>query len=316
MGKRSMEYIKDIIDFCIEDDTVITLGKFDGIHRGHEYLMKYLAIKRAAGLKTVIFTFDIPPRRQVEGQKDGKVLTVNQEKRHLFEQYGIDYLVECPFTPEFMHMEPEAFVQMIVEQLHVKSLVVGTDFRFGYQRKGDYVLLQKLAKVYGYELQVVDKIQEAGRDISSTDIRKEILVGNIEKANHLLGYDYFVMGIVVHGNQIGRTLNVPTANIIPPKEKLLPPFGVYVTRTIIGDKKYGGITNVGCKPTIQGKNPVGIETHLFDFDEQIYGMELKVEFLQKVRPEMKFDSLDKLKEQMQKDIAFGKKYYTNITKVC
>lgn len=305
-----MEYIKNTIDFHIEEDTVISLGKFDGIHRGHEKLLEYLAKKKEQGLKTVIFTFDIPPRKQVENMECSQVLTTNEEKMQLFERHGIDYLIECPFTPELMHMEPEAFIEMLISRLHVKSFVVGTDFCFGHNRRGNYLLLQQCAAWYHYEVEVVDKVKEAGRDISSTFIREEIMEGRIEKANDLLGYCYFVCGKVVHGNQIGHTLNVPTANLVPQKEKLLPPFGVYVTKTTVCGKCYGGITNVGCKPTIEIHNPIGIENHLFDFGEDIYGEEIRIEFLKKVRPEMKFASLEELKQQMQRDIAYGKKIVT------
>ncbi len=311
-----MEYIKNTIEFQITEPTVISLGKFDGIHRGHECLMEYLAKKRQQGLKTVIFTFDIPPKLKVEKEYEAKVLTTNDEKMHVFEQHGIDYLVECPFTPEIMHMEPEDFVAMIVERLQVKDIVVGTDFRFGYKRRGDYRLLQKLASVYGYEVEVVEKVQDNGRDISSTFIREEIFAGHIEKANDLLGYHYFVQGIVVHGNKIGRTLQMPTANLVPPEEKLLPPFGVYVSRTFIDGKYYGGISNVGCKPTIEGENPIGVETNLFDFDADIYGKEIKVEFLKPVRREMKFQSLEELKAQMQKDVSYGKEIVTQMLQSC
>lgn len=313
-----MEYIRNTTDFHIEQETVVSLGKFDGIHRGHGYLLEYLEEKKQSGLKTVIFTFDIPPKRQVCSGKEEKVLTTNEEKMQLFEQYGIDYLVECPFTKELMHMEPEDFIEMIVKRLNIKSLVVGKDFHFGKNRRGDHRMLGYFADTYGYEVEVVDKIQEEGRDISSTFVREEILAGKIEHANELLGYHYFVQGKVLHGNEIGRTLNVPTANLIPAEDKLLPPFGVYVTRTTVfgSDMQvYGGITNVGCKPTIEGENPVGVETHLFGFDDQIYDTRIKVEFLAMVRPERKFHSLEELKEQMHKDIQFGENYYTNITKI-
>ncbi len=314
-----MEYIRHTTDFHIDQKTVVSLGKFDGIHRGHGYLLEYLEEKKRSGLKTVIFTFDIPPKRRTCGLKDEKVLTTNEEKMQLFAQYGIDYLVECPFTKELMQMEPEDFIEMIVKRLQIKSLVVGKDFHFGKDRRGDYRMLQQFADTYGYEVEAVDKIQENGRDISSTFIREEVSAGRIEHANELLGYHYFVEGIVVHGNEIGRTLNVPTANLIPEEDKLLPPFGVYVTRTTVfgrDSQVYGGITNVGCKPTIKGVNPVGVETHLFHFENQIYGSRIKVEFLSMVRPEKKFSSLEELKAQMQKDIQYGGNYYANITKMC
>ena len=188
-----MKYLKNTTEFYIEEPTVLSLGKFDGIHRGHELLMEHLASKKEAGLAAVIFTFNIPPRKSVE-QVEAKVLTTNEEKMHIFEQIGIDYLVECPFTREIMCMEPEDFIAKIVHQLHVKCFVVGSDFHFGHNRRGDYHMLKDLSDKYGYEVLVIDKMQEDKRDISSTFVREEIAKGNIEKANHLLGYHYFVTG--------------------------------------------------------------------------------------------------------------------------
>ena len=194
-----MKYIRNTVDFQIEEDTVISLGKFDGIHRGHELLMERLAEKKREGLKAAIFTFDIPPRRNVQ-HVEAKVLTTNEEKMHIFEEMGIDYLIECPFTEEVMHMEPEDFIRMLVERLHVKCVVAGEDFRFGHNRRGDYRMLQEYAGKLGYEALILKKMKEDARDISSTFVREEIAAGNIEKANHLLGYRYFVKGMVKPGN--------------------------------------------------------------------------------------------------------------------
>ncbi len=307
-----MKYIKDTVNFQIEEPTVISLGKFDGIHRGHELLMEKLAQKKKEGLKAAIFTFDIPPKKSVE-HVEAKVLTTNEEKMHIFEKTGIDYLIECPFTKEIMCMEPEAFIRMLSEQLNVKCIVAGEDFHFGHNRRGDYQMLKKYASLYGYEAVILKKMQEDARDISSTFVREKIMEGDIEKANHLLGYRYFVSGKVKHGRQIGRTIGIPTVNLIPPEEKLLPPFGVYMTELLIDGKKYYGVTNVGCKPTIEGNNPVGVETHVLDFKEDVYNQVVTVEFLKKIRPEQKFDSIDKLKEQMQKDIAFTRDYFENLS---
>lgn len=304
-----MKYIRNTTDFYIEEDTVISLGKFDGIHRGHELLLEHLAEKKENGLSAVIFTFDIPPRKNV-AHVEAKVLTTNEEKMHIFEKQGIDYLVECPFTKDIMCMEPENFIEKIVRQLHVKCVVVGEDFHFGHNRRGDYRMLQEYAGKYGYEVVVLKKIQEDARDISSTFVREEIARGNIEKANHLLGYRYFVTGVVKHGNQIGRTIGIPTINQLPPEEKLLPPNGVYITEVYIEEKSYWGVTNVGCKPTIEGKNPIGVETHLLDFKEDIYDKLVTVEFISRVREERKFASVEALKEQMQNDIAFGRAYFS------
>lgn len=303
-----MIYIKNTLDFYVEEPTVLSLGKFDGIHRGHELLMEKLAQKKEEGLKAAVFTFDIPPKKNVE-HIDTKVLTTNEEKRHIFEEIGIDYLIECPFTMEVMQMEPEDFIRMLVEKLHVKCIVAGDDFRFGHKRRGDYKMLQKYASVYGYEALILSKIKEDERDISSTFVREEIMAGNLEKANHLLGYRYFVSGKVKHGNRIGRTIGIPTINLIPPEEKLLPPFGVYVTEVSIDDRKYCGVTNVGRKPTIQGKNPVGVETHLLDFKEDVYDKVVVVEFRKRIREERKFSDIGCLKEQIMNDIAYARAFF-------
>lgn len=302
-----MEYIKGRLDFHVTEPTVLSIGKFDGLHRGHELLMDYVFQKKKEGLKAVIFTFDVPPKKSL-GQNEAKVLTTNAEKMHLFEQSGIDYLIECPFTEEIMHMPAEAFLKMIVEQLSIRCIVAGTDCSFGYKRRGDYKMLQKYASVYHYEAQIVDKMQYEGRDISSTFIREEIAAGNMEKADLLLGYAYFLQGMVVHGNQIGRKIGIPTINLLPPPEKLLPPFGVYAARVEINGSIYDGIANIGCKPTIAGDNPVGVETHLFDFKGDLYGRHAKVSLLKWVRGERKFQSISELKMQMEKDILFCRSF--------
>lgn len=302
-----MEYIKGRLDFHVAEPTVLSIGKFDGLHRGHELLMDYVFQKKKEGMKAVIFTFDVPPKKSLE-QDAARVLTTNEEKMHLFEQIGIDYLIECPFTEEIMHMSAEEFLKKIVEQLSIRCIVAGTDCSFGYQRRGDYRMLQKYASEYHYEAQIVDKMQYEGRDISSTFIREEIAAGNMEKAELLLGYAYFVQGTVVHGNQIGRTIGIPTINLLPPQEKLLPPFGVYAARVEIDGKRYNGITNIGCKPTIAGDNPVGVETNLFDFQGDLYGKHAKVSLLKWVRKEQKFQNVSELKVQMEKDIAFCRSF--------
>ena len=302
-----MEYIKGRLDFHVAEPTVLSIGKFDGLHRGHELLMDYVFQKKKEGMKAVIFTFDVPPKKSLE-QDAARVLTTNEEKMHLFEQIGIDYLIECPFTEEIMHMLAEEFLKKIVEQLSIRCIVAGTDCSFGYQRRGDYRMLQKYAPEYHYEAQIVDKMQYEGRDISSTFIREEIAAGNMEKAELLLGYAYFVQGTVVHGNQIGRTIGIPTINLLPLQEKLLPPFGVYAARVEIDGKRYNGITNIGCKPTIAGDNPVGVETNLFDFQGDLYGKHAKVSLLKWVREEQKFQNVSELKVQMEKDIAFCRSF--------
>lgn len=307
-----MEYIRNDLDYRIQEPTVITLGKFDGLHRGHELLMENLFAKsRGLGLKTVVFTFDIPPRQPL-GDDSARVLTTNEEKRMIFEQTGVDYLYECPFTPEVMRMEPDAFIRWITDAFCVRCIVAGNDFRFGHRRAGDYRLLEAFADRCGYELLVLEKKREYGRDISSSFVREEIAAGHIEKANHLLGYPFFVQGTVVHGRQIGRTMGLPTVNLEVPQRKLLPKNGVYTSRVRIGEESRFGITNVGCRPTVAKDGGISVETHIPDFEGDLYGRRLTVEFLRFIRPEMKFSSVEELKKQIQSDLKSN--YYENITK--
>ena len=304
--------LETIEQFHIDEPTALTIGKFDGLHRGHEKLISYLQEKQKCGLKSVVFTFDIPPRKLTEGEGI-RLLSTNSEKKALFEERGIDYLIQCPFTPEVMRMEPEDFVDWIVTNLNVKSIVVGEDCRFGHNRRGDYRLLAQLSNRYGYELQVVNKLQFEGRDISSTYIREEILKGNMELAAQLLGHPYSIDGIVQTGNQIGRTIGVPTANIEAGSSKLLPPFGVYAASIDVQGERFFGIANIGRKPTIKPKegacNPVGIEMHIFDFDRDIYREPVRISFYVFERPEMKFDSISDLQAQIKKDIVFSEHYF-------
>lgn len=304
-----MEYIRGTTEFHIDGPCVLSLGKFDGIHKGHELLLEHMKHRKQDGLAAVLFTFDIPPRPNRLGGIQ-KVLTTNEERELICRSRGIDYLVECPFTPEIMGMEPEAFIEMLIRSMHIKCIVAGTDFRFGHNRRGDHHLLRQYSGQYGYDLVVVDKVQYEGSDISSSRIRMEVEAGNMERVSRLLGYDYFVEGTVEHGRHLGSSeLNIPTVNVIPAENKLLPPFGVYVCNVCFGGKMYPGIANVGCKPTIEGENPAAVEAHIFDFAEDIYGKKLQISLLSGVRSECKFDSLAALKHQMEQDIVYGRQYH-------
>ena len=303
-----MEYISKTLDFHVKEPSVISFGKFDGLHRGHEFLMeKQIEQSNLHGYKRIIFTFDIPPKSEVLGV-ESKVIITNDEKQYVFEKSGIDYLIECPFVPQVMTMEADAFVRWIVKSLNVKCIIVGDDFRFGHNRAGDHRLLSALAGELGYELIVVDKIKDGDRDISSTYIREEIAAGHIKKSNELLGYPFFIKGRVVHGRALGRTIGIPTVNLSVPHDKLLPPKGVYMSRVLVRDNWYLGVTNIGCKPTIEGKNPIGAETYIIDFGQDVYGQDIMVELHKFVRPEMKFDSIEALKSQMSADINFTINY--------
>ena len=193
----------------------------------------------------------------------------------------------------------------------MKYLVVGTDFRFGYKGKGDVSLLKELSEELGFKLIVIDKLQDENIDISSSRIREEIQMGHIIKANQLMGRNYFIYGEVVYGRQIGRKIDFPTINIIPSKKKLIPANGVYITAVLLDGKQYNGITNVGVKPTFDDDNTLSIETHILNFEANVYGKEVKIVFLKEMRKEIKFDSAEALKAQLIIDKQQGIDFFTN-----
>lgn len=286
----------------------VTLGKFDGLHRGHQKLINLIRREQGEKNRSVIFTFDVSPRSYIL-HSPPKYLLTYEERRELAENLGVDILAECPFTEALMHMEPEDFVkEYLAERLHARYLAVGPDFRFGYQRRGTPELLKELGRTYGFRTEIVEKEKYKGRDISSTFVREELEKGHIEEVNQLLGYTYFTKGEIVHGRQLGRTIGIPTANLIPPVIKKLPLNGVYITESLIQGKTYQGITNVGYKPTVK-ENFLGVETYLFSCNADLYGQEAEVRFYRYLRPEIKFSSLEELKCQMLKDIEEGKSYF-------
>lgn len=310
-----MEYISGTKEFQILEPAVVTIGKFDGRHRGHQKLLKrMLEVKEATGYKTAVFTFDMTPGAVVEG-KNQTVITTNLERRNNLERIGIDCLVEYPFTEETARMAPEDFVKdILVGRMNARIIVVGTDCSFGYQGAGNASSLEAWKTKYGYELIVIHKEQDDNRDISSTYVREELDAGNMEKANELLGEPYAVHGTVVHGNHIGGSvLGFPTANLLPPPEKHLPAFGVYVSKVYVDGTYYGGVTNIGRKPTVGGDSPAGVETFLYGIDEDIYGKNIEVQLLSFIRPERKFDGLEQLKAQIARDRDYALEYLKNLS---
>lgn len=303
-----MKYIADNVDINLENSAV-TLGKFDGIHQGHQMLIDNVLSFKDKGYTSVMFTFLYHPYNLFSNNEFKSIYT-EEEKVKKLSQSSLDVLVSYPFTQETILIEPEDFIKTIlIEKLGAKIIVVGNDFRFGHNRRGDVNMLKAMESVYGYKVIALEKKRWQDTVISSSLIRNEIEKGNMEMVNSLLGEPYSVYGKVLHGKKIGRTLGMPTTNLIPPTNKLLPPCGVYATKTIIDNISYPGMTNIGYKPTVGKEKDKGVETYLYDFDGDLYGKEIEVQILTYERPEVKFDNLEDLKNKMQEDLLYGRKYF-------
>lgn len=303
-----MEYICGKTEFQYHN-TCVTLGKFDGLHRGHQLLFSYLQKYEKQGYTSVMFTFDYHPGN-LFSEREIDLIYTEEEKKALLTEQGPQVLISYPFTKESASMEPEEFItKVLIHQLDAKIIVVGNDYHFGRKRRGDIAMLREFSKSYGYELIVCDKLKFDGQVISSTRIRKELSLGHIEQVNDMLGHPYTIVGPVVPGRQLGRTIGIPTVNILPLPHKLLPPFGVYASKVRMNGRSYYGVTNIGCKPTVEDSGQVGVETYIFDFHEYIYGQEISVELYTYHRGEAKFSSVEELKLVMEKDIEFAKEYF-------
>lgn len=292
-----MEILKGI-NFKIKNSAV-SLGKFDGIHQGHRLLLQEI-LEKNAGVPTV-FTFEMPENAGRTGDSFRQQIYSQREKDRILENIGIRREILFPFNEATRQMSPKEFIEKILHDAMDAGLVcVGEDFHFGKDRSGDVALLQKYAEKYQYQLKVFPKLRIDGDVVSSTGIRSLLQKGKLERANRLLGEPFFFMGEVIHGNALGRTLQMPTANIKPESGKLLPPAGVYASRVTVGDQTYPAVSNLGYKPTV-GTNSVSLESYLFDFHQDIYGEEIRVSFYRFLRPEQKFADLEALQKQMLQD---------------
>lgn len=301
-----MRYIHSA-EFSLKN-TAVALGKFEGLHLGHQLLFTEVMNQKKNNLQSVIFTFDTPPA-VLFGQKGKRQIYTGRERYRILKNYGIDVMIEHPFTKEFAALEPEEFIRdVLVNKAGAKVIVVGKDFRFGKKRSGGIAELSRYADKYGYHLITLEKLQMDGEDVSSSRIREQIEQGNMEEAARLLGRNYYIENEVVHGKALGRTIQIPTANQIAGENKLTPPNGVYISRIFIEEQYYYGITNIGVKPTVESEAKKGVETHIFDFSKDIYGTLIRVELLHYCRPEMKFHDIKELVAQMQSDMKYAKEF--------
>lgn len=305
-----MQLHRDIEKLPLFRNAVVTIGTFDGVHLGHQQVIRKLKEEAAAiGGESVIVTFHPHPRKIVSSAILGiRLINTLDEKVALLEQLGIDHLVVVPFTEAFANQPAEDYIKdFLVAKFQPHTIIIGYDHRFGRDRQGDYRLLEQRAPVYNFELKEIPKHILDSISISSTTIREDILHNQIETANKLLGYEFFFSGEVVHGDKLGRQLGYPTANLkILDEEKIIPGNGIYAVYVDVDPAPnsplttHKGMMSIGFRPTVDGKKRV-VEVNIFDFNEQIYGSQIRVYVKKYLREEVKFESLEKLVEQIDRD---------------
>ncbi len=303
-----MEIIRDLnhIPFT---QSAVAIGKFDGVHRGHRKILRAVTSEKERGLSAVVFSFDPSPGVFFGAVEPGELLT-GEEKRQMLQEAGVDYLVEFPFNRESAAIPASVFLKDILcDKLHMRFIAAGPDVSFGDRGAGNAELLAECAATYGYRLSVIGKEMRQGRVISSTAIRQLLRQARLPEVDDMLGYRYSVTGEVVHGAHLGTGFDMPTLNLLPPEEKLLPPKGVYYSDTVIDGVRYHSISNIGVKPTVTGDRVMGVETYVYDFAQDIYGRSVTVELLEFERPEQRFASVDALKEQLARDKKLGADFF-------
>lgn len=294
-----MRYVTGIESFDGTERTAVTLGKFDGLHRGHQKLVNRIREYVSEGCESVLCAFDM--HRET-------LMTKKERKERL--EGRVDWLIEDPFTEGLRNMEAETFIREILcGKLHAAHIVVGTDFTFGYQKRGNVRMLKEYAAEYGYTVDVIEKERYGDLVISSTYIRDALSQGDVILAEKLLGYPYELTGTVQHGKRLGRTLGFPTMNIEPEEKKILPRFGVYACRVKIDGKWYHGVGNAGIKPTVTDEHRRLLEVFVYGFEGNAYGKEITAQFCGFERPEIKFGSVEELKDQVMKDMKYGEEFF-------
>lgn len=295
-----MKIITDLSKRISVKNPVITIGTFDGLHIGHRKILKeVIALSKESYTDNVVVTFN-PHPRIVLGQ-EVSLLNTRDEKRQIIEDIGIDHLLEIPFTVEFSDLSADEFINLIVKILNPSIIVIGYDHGFGRDRSGNISMLEESGKRHGFKVIEIDAIEHENEKVSSSIIRTLLAEGNVNKAGVLLGKHYQIQGSVIRGNQIGKRIGYPTANLyLEDSHKLIPAMGVYASMVEFDGKIYKGMTNIGLRPTINA-HQLTIETNIFNFDQDIYYERIKVSFIERIRNENKFDTLDNLRVQLKSD---------------
>jgi riboflavin kinase / FMN adenylyltransferase len=293
---------------------VLALGNFDGLHRGHRKILDRLcrvAAERAA--TSVVMTFDPHPPRVVRPDKAPPLLMTKAQKLEAIAEAGVNGTAIVRFTPELSRWDPEMFVRtVLVDWLRVSEVWVGANFLFGHDRAGNFSLLRTLGSHYGFKAEKIDPVRYKDFVVSSTRVRRLVSEGRVDEAGALLGHQYFIDGTVVQGDKRGRTIGFPTANLCTENE-LLPPHGVYATTARIGELVYPSVTNIGTRPTVDQSGRTTVETHIFNTDKDLYGSVLRVGFVQRLRDERAFESVDALRAQIDADCGRARVLFNRLS---
>ncbi len=288
-----------------EENSIIALGNFDGVHTGHQKLIKQ-TIKRAKekNVKASILIFRENTEKTIKGENSNKkLLTSNSYKYEILQSLGIDLIYEIKFDEAFMKLDPEVFLNdFLYKNLKVKGIVVGYDYRFGYKARGDLESLKSFTDKKNISLDIIEAYKKNGKVVSSTLIRSLVENGSVEEAQDLLGRPFAIIGKVSHGKNLGKKMGFPTANIMPKKQYILPKYGVYDTDVIIDNKKYKAATSVGNNPTFKNEG-VKIEANILDFNQDVYGKIIRIDFIKRLRDMLVFDNVEDLFEQIKRDVA-------------
>lgn len=304
-----MIIIKSINEIDNISKSVVTIGNFDGVHKGHQVLIKKtVKFANENNLKSIVFTFENHPINYFKNKKIKNIIT-NSEKISKIKKLGVDILIMIPFDSYMTKISPLEFIkEILIDKLDAKKIIVGHDFTFARRKEGNTKILKEMSFKYRFDLEIVNSIDINDIRVSSTHIRELVDNGDVDKVNKYLGYNFLIKGKIIKGKQLGRTIGFPTANIKINDDLLIPKKGVYVTSVYIDDNIYYGATNIGYNPTVKGES-LSIETNILEFSEDIYGKIIKLEFLERIRDEKKFNSIDELKLQLKKDTDYIYKNY-------
>ncbi|PKN78262.1 MAG: bifunctional riboflavin kinase/FAD synthetase [Candidatus Cloacimonetes bacterium HGW-Cloacimonetes-1] len=296
------------------NDTILTIGTFDGVHQGHQKLLhKMFHTAKRENLTSVVITYSDHPAHTFKRNPDHRVLTPLQCKLEMIKEMGIEHIELLDFTEDFAKTKARVFLsEIIMKRFNPRIIVVGYDSHFGYQREGTYAFLRKQRKKHGYETMYVSPTMQGTKPVSSTSIRNMLSVGDLDTANKLLNRPYRMFGKVVHGQAIGRELGFPTANIeLCDAHQLIPRLGIYLSKVLINNDSYFGLTNIGKGPTVRNDGKTIVETYVIDLDQDLYGCDISIDFLRRLRDEKLFGTKEELIDAMRADLSLARTIISN-----